>query len=105
MVREPLGGLNIDDLTSVIAALPEGSTFISVEHFGISAWTITGRVIARSPDRSEQRYFLKAITCPQIFDHGVVNVRPRQLTESPCNRLLMARRAVPCWQANLNRPR
>ncbi|KAK1765950.1 Fructosamine kinase-domain-containing protein [Phialemonium atrogriseum] len=56
---------------AVIDALPEGSTFISVEHFGTSAWTITGRVIARSLDGSEQRYFLKAITSPQILDNGV----------------------------------
>lgn len=40
-------------------ALPEGSTFISVEHFGTSAWTVTGRVVAQNPDGTQSDYFLK----------------------------------------------
>lgn len=40
-------------------ALPEGSTFLSVEHFGTSAWTITGRVVAQTRDGTESHYFLK----------------------------------------------
>jgi protein-ribulosamine 3-kinase len=40
-------------------ALPAGLKFVSVEHFGISAWTITGRIIALRPDESEQTFFLK----------------------------------------------
>lgn len=59
MVSRFLGAYKINDLTSVFAALPTGSTFISVEHFGTSAWTITGRVIASSPDGTETSYFLK----------------------------------------------
>lgn len=42
------------------SALPEGSTFLSVEHFGTSAWTITGRVMAQNPDGTQSEYFLKA---------------------------------------------
>lgn len=41
-------------------ALPEGSIFISVEHFGTSAWTVTGRVVARDSDGTQSDYFLKA---------------------------------------------
>lgn len=41
-------------------ALPEGSAFISVEHFGTSAWTVTGRVAAQNPDGTQSDYFLKA---------------------------------------------
>lgn len=39
--------------------LPEGSTFLSIEHFGTSNYGITGRVVARNPDRSESMYFIK----------------------------------------------
>jgi protein-ribulosamine 3-kinase len=39
--------------------LPEGSTFKSVEHFGTSAWTITGRVVATDAGGDETSYFLK----------------------------------------------
>ncbi|KAF2748919.1 hypothetical protein M011DRAFT_399643 [Sporormia fimetaria CBS 119925] len=53
-----LGGVfPFDD--AVIDALPKGSTFRSVEHFGKSAYTITGRVVASDPDGSEKSYFLK----------------------------------------------
>lgn len=41
------------------AALPAGSTFISVENFGTSAWTTTGRLVALDADGSEKLYFLK----------------------------------------------
>ncbi|ROV92123.1 hypothetical protein VSDG_07568 [Cytospora chrysosperma] len=44
---------------AVIEALPKGSTFLSVEHFGTSAWTITGRVVAQNVNRIESNYFLK----------------------------------------------
>lgn len=48
-------------------ALPQGSTFLSVENFGNSAWTITGRVIAREPDATEKSYFLKVCnTVPNL---------------------------------------
>lgn len=32
---------------------------MSVEHFGTSAWTITGRVVAQDADGGESSYFLK----------------------------------------------
>jgi hypothetical protein len=40
-------------------ALPPGSTFVSVEKFGTSVWTLTGRLLARGVDGSEKAYFLK----------------------------------------------
>ena len=43
-------------------ALPEGSTFLSVEHFGTSAWTITGRLLAQNADGTEANYFLKVLS-------------------------------------------
>jgi fructosamine-3-kinase len=43
----------------VATALPKGRTFVSVEHFGTSAWTITGKVTALGPDKSEEYYFVK----------------------------------------------
>ncbi len=46
-------------LTHLVAALPPGRTFVSVEHFGTSAWTITGRITAVGPDKSEEYYFVK----------------------------------------------
>ncbi|KAF2812598.1 uncharacterized protein BDZ99DRAFT_474744 [Mytilinidion resinicola] len=44
---------------AVIEALPEGRKFLSVEDFGTSAWTITGRIMALEPDGTEKAYFLK----------------------------------------------
>lgn len=41
------------------SALPKDVTFTSVESFGTSAWTVTGRVTAQRADGSIQRYFLK----------------------------------------------
>ncbi|KAK4113335.1 hypothetical protein N656DRAFT_828446 [Canariomyces notabilis] len=56
---EALGGVFPMD-EALIEALPAGSTFVSVEHFGTSAWTITGKVTARdADDESEQYYFVK----------------------------------------------
>ncbi|KAL6810212.1 Fructosamine kinase domain-containing protein [Trichoderma camerunense] len=40
-------------------ALPAGSTFVSIKHFGTSAWTITGRLIALGQDGYEKIFFLK----------------------------------------------
>ncbi|EHK27169.1 uncharacterized protein TRIVIDRAFT_188080 [Trichoderma virens Gv29-8] len=40
-------------------ALPVGSAFVSVKHFGTSAWTITGRLIALDREGSEKTYFVK----------------------------------------------
>jgi protein-ribulosamine 3-kinase len=45
-------------LTSTVA-LPQGTTFLSVENFGTSAWTITGRVMTQELDATEKPYFLK----------------------------------------------
>ncbi|PTB36106.1 uncharacterized protein TrAFT101_000075 [Trichoderma asperellum] len=44
---------------AVIEALPKDVTFTSVESFGTSAWTVTGRVTAQRADGSIQRFFLK----------------------------------------------
>lgn len=44
---------------AVIEALPKDVTFTSVESFGTSAWTVTGRVTAQGADGSIQRFFLK----------------------------------------------
>jgi hypothetical protein len=41
------------------SALPKDVTFTSVESFGTSAWTVTGRVTAQRADGSIQRFFLK----------------------------------------------
>lgn len=46
------------------SVLPEGSRLLSVEHFGISAWTITGRIVAQGADGTETSYFLKVFTLP-----------------------------------------
>lgn len=43
----------------MIQVLPQGSTFVSVESFGNSAWTITGRVITLDASKQEKHYFLK----------------------------------------------
>jgi protein-ribulosamine 3-kinase len=45
-------------LTST-AALPQGTTFLSVENYGKSAWTVTGKISALEPDGTEKPYFLK----------------------------------------------
>jgi hypothetical protein len=42
-----------------LVALPQGIRFVSVEHFGTSAWTITGRLVALDPDGLEKLFFLK----------------------------------------------
>ncbi|KAL9095967.1 MAG: hypothetical protein Q9165_001965 [Trypethelium subeluteriae] len=39
--------------------LPRNNTFVSVESYGSSAWTITGKVIARDFDGAKKAYFLK----------------------------------------------
>ncbi len=39
--------------------LPPGSTFVSVEHFGKSAWTITGKITTLGLDQSKEHYFVK----------------------------------------------
>ena len=39
--------------------MPEGTKVISAEAYGYSAWTITGRVSAISPDGTPKKYFLK----------------------------------------------
>ncbi|KFY46115.1 hypothetical protein V495_02643 [Pseudogymnoascus sp. VKM F-4514 (FW-929)] len=44
---------------AVVDVLPKGSTFLSVENFGSSAWTVTGKVTARNADGTESVYFLK----------------------------------------------
>lgn len=40
-------------------ALPEGVTFVSIEIFGTSAWTTTGRLTARAPDGTGRLFFIK----------------------------------------------
>ncbi|KAI1121558.1 Fructosamine kinase-domain-containing protein [Nemania abortiva] len=44
---------------AVIEALPKGVTFYSVENFGTSAWTITGRLIGLEDDGTERQFFVK----------------------------------------------
>ncbi|KAB5555066.1 Fructosamine kinase-domain-containing protein [Coniochaeta sp. 2T2.1] len=39
--------------------LPEGSTFVSVQKYGSSAFTLTGKLLARDAGGSEKAYFLK----------------------------------------------
>ncbi|KAI1358903.1 Fructosamine kinase-domain-containing protein [Xylaria arbuscula] len=45
--------------SAIIGALPEGVKFVSVESFGTSAWTITGRVVGVQEDGTERRLFVK----------------------------------------------
>ncbi|EPE35698.1 Protein kinase-like (PK-like) [Glarea lozoyensis ATCC 20868] len=65
-----LAGLNgkfpIDD--AVIEALPPGLSFVSVEAYGNSAWTLTGKITTQRPDGSEKLFFLKAA----FGEHGGV---------------------------------
>ncbi|KFX99302.1 hypothetical protein V490_01848 [Pseudogymnoascus sp. VKM F-3557] len=60
-IKEILAQLNgrfpMDE--AVVDVLPKGSKFLSVEYFGSSAWTVTGKVIARNADGTENVYFLK----------------------------------------------
>ncbi|PMD32250.1 hypothetical protein L207DRAFT_499902 [Hyaloscypha variabilis F] len=67
-IKEILGELDgqfpMDE--AVIEALPQGFTFVSVEHYGNSAWTVTGKVIALSLERDEKPFFLKVA----YGDHG-----------------------------------
>ncbi|KAI0014973.1 Fructosamine kinase-domain-containing protein [Xylariomycetidae sp. FL0641] len=44
---------------AVVEALPKGIRFVSVKHFGTSAFTITGRVVALDTAGKEQLFFLK----------------------------------------------
>ncbi len=39
---------------------------MSVKHFGKSAWTITGRILAQDPDGSENTYFVKVRTALKL---------------------------------------
>lgn len=50
-------------------ALPQGTTFLSVENFGTSAWTVTGRVTALEPDGTEKPYFLKVYNTAPFTRH------------------------------------
>lgn len=60
-------------LTYFALVLPKGSTFVSVEHFGTSAWTVTGKVTARNEDGTESLYFLKVCSVPGPLVTDVVN--------------------------------
>ncbi|KAJ3578208.1 hypothetical protein NPX13_g2352 [Xylaria arbuscula] len=44
---------------AVIEALPEGVRFLSVENFGTSAWTITGRLVGVEDNGTERQFFVK----------------------------------------------
>ncbi|KAK4238065.1 protein-ribulosamine 3-kinase, chloroplastic [Achaetomium macrosporum] len=44
---------------AVIEALPKGRTFVSVRHYGTSAWTVPGKITARGPGGSDEYYFVK----------------------------------------------
>lgn len=46
-------------LTSRMTALPKGTSVISADSFGSSAWTVTARVNVVSPDGAPKSYFLK----------------------------------------------
>src|SRR5436190_19066492 len=39
--------------------MPQGTTFLFVENYGNSAWTVTGKISALEPDGTEKLYFLK----------------------------------------------
>ena len=43
-------------------ALPAGRTFISIQHSAKSAWTITGKLTARTTEGRDEQYFVKV--CP-----------------------------------------
>lgn len=42
-----------------VTALPPGITYVSVDPFGTSAWTVTGRVVAMNAEGVEVLFFLK----------------------------------------------
>ena len=48
-------------------ALPPGVEFVSVESYGNSAWTVTGKVTARNSDGSEKLFFLKVYLSFIVF--------------------------------------
>ena len=50
--------------------MPEGTTVVSAEAFGYSAWTITARVTAILSDGTPKKYFLKVPTLPLFFHFG-----------------------------------
>ncbi|KAK3997917.1 Fructosamine kinase-domain-containing protein [Cladorrhinum sp. PSN332] len=52
-----LGGVFPTD-EAVIEALPKGTTFLSAERVGTSAWTVTGRIMALDRDGIERPYVL-----------------------------------------------
>ncbi|PTB37377.1 hypothetical protein M441DRAFT_40114 [Trichoderma asperellum CBS 433.97] len=58
------GNFRVDD--NVLAKFPDGTTVLSADSFGTSAWTVTARLHLKLPDGSEERYFLKS--APE--DHG-----------------------------------
>lgn len=76
-------------LTSTVA-LPKGTTFLSVENFGTSAWTVTGRVMALEPDGTEKPYFLKVPNTAPLLE-----LKGRTLTKLAC-RLRMASMVATC---------
>ncbi|CAL8576783.1 hypothetical protein XPA_002648 [Xanthoria parietina] len=83
---------------AVVEALPQGTTFQSVENFGTSAWTITGRVMAIELDGTETPYFLKIA----YGEHGGTMLRG-EFESSKIIRELMPRihpEARQIWQSS-----
>lgn len=52
------GDFRVDD--NVLAKFPEGTTILSADSFGTSAWTVSARLHLKLPDGTEERYFLKS---------------------------------------------
>ena len=62
--------LSLYELT--VPALPKGTTVISAESCGVSAWTRTAKVSVVLPDGTAKRYFLK-VRIP-----GLLEISPDQ---------------------------
>lgn len=51
----------------LVVALPEGMTILSVESFGTSAWTITGRLHVIEPNGTKKFLFAKVFGSSSLW--------------------------------------
>lgn len=71
-------GDKVADCDVVLAtAMPNGAKATASESWGISAWTQTAKVTAILPDGTEERYFSKVGTLPDVLDVDVLTLAVR----------------------------